>query len=63
MNMLKDFKKHVYNQEVIEKFKKNYIKLFDIKNTIYKIKYSLNGIDSRLYIIEENSSDFEDIAL
>lgn len=63
MNMLKDFKKHVYNQEVKEKFKKNYIKLFDIKNTIYKIKYSLNGIDSRLYIIEENSSDFEDIAL
>lgn len=39
------------------------MELFDIKNAIYKVKYSLNGINSRLYIIEENASEFEDIAI
>ena len=39
------------------------MELLEIKNTIYKMKYSLNEINSRLYTAEENSSEFEDIAI
>lgn len=34
-----------------------------IINVIYKMKYSLNEIKSRLYTTEENSSEFENIEI
>ena len=39
------------------------MELLEIKNTISKMKYSLNGISNKLDTTEENISELEDIAI
>ena len=43
--------------------KKNLVELLEIKHTISKMKYSLNGISHRLDTTEENTSELEDMAI
>lgn len=61
MNMLKDLKE---NMNIINKIlKKNHMELLDIKNIIYKVKQQQNEINNRLHTTEENSSEFENMAI
>lgn len=43
--------------------KKNLVELLEVKHTISKMKYSLNGISHRLDTAEENTSELEDMAI
>lgn len=62
--MFKDWKKKCeHHKERNEKHQNTQIELVEMKTTIYEIKISLDGMNSRLDSAEENSSELEDIVI